>query len=376
MSEGQSHMSRPDNGASEKPKRFKLFSPILAGASLNERLIACFGALIGIGVTGMLCGFLFGHGTQMPLIVAPLGASAVLLFAVPASPLAQPWPIIGGNTISALIGVTTVHFLPDPLYAIGIAVCLAILAMSFTRSLHPPGGAAALMAVIGGDAVKDAGFLFPFVPIAINSVALVALGILFHKLFRHNYPHKAVKPAATAHQTADKPPAVRVGFTADDIDGALSDLHESLDIDRNDIDELLRKVEQRALNRSHGEIKCKDIMSKDVVRVGLYTTPEKVRALLRQHDLRTLPVVSKAGKLAGIVGYAELEETSPDGRLPLSKSMTAHPEDAAISLLPELTSGKTHNIIIVDEQGDIAGVISQTDLLVALGKNLLWSVPT
>ncbi|MGO8048351.1 HPP family protein, partial [Rhizobium johnstonii] len=77
----------------------------------------------------------------LPLIVAPMGASAVLLFAVPASPLAQPWSIIGGNTISALMGIISAYFIRYPIIATGVGVSLAIVAMSFTRCLHPPGGA-------------------------------------------------------------------------------------------------------------------------------------------------------------------------------------------------------------------------------------------
>ncbi len=92
---------------------------------------------------------LLGNGPHLPLIVAPIGASAVLLFAVPTSPLAQPWSIIGGNTISAFVGLAVTQFVDDPALAIGLGVALAIAAMSVTRSLHPPGGAAALTAVLG-----------------------------------------------------------------------------------------------------------------------------------------------------------------------------------------------------------------------------------
>ncbi len=104
---------------------------------------------------------MLGNGPHVPLLVAPMGASAVLLFAVPASPLAQPWSIIGGNTISALIGVIVAHFVHEPALATGIAVALAIAAMSFTRCLHPPGGAAALTAVLGGPAVTAPASCFP-----------------------------------------------------------------------------------------------------------------------------------------------------------------------------------------------------------------------
>src|SRR5262249_10604861 len=159
----------------------------------------------------MLCGFLFGEGTHLPLIVAPMGASAVLLFAVPASPLAQPWSIIGGNTISAIMGVAAASMIKDPVIATGVGVSLAIAAMSFTQCLPPPGGAAALTAVLGGPVVASWGMLFPFVPVALNSCLLVAIGLLFHKLSRHSYPHIVANPANT-HLTADPPPTHRAGF--------------------------------------------------------------------------------------------------------------------------------------------------------------------
>src|SRR5689334_23909736 len=118
--------------------------------SERERLRAATGALLGILLTGMLGHLALGADAILPAIVAPMGASAVLLFAVPASPLAQPWSIIGGNTISAIMGVAAASAIHDPIIATGVGVSLAIAAMSFTRCLHPPGGAAALTAVLGG----------------------------------------------------------------------------------------------------------------------------------------------------------------------------------------------------------------------------------
>jgi CBS domain-containing membrane protein len=110
---------------------FRLFAPILAGATLRDRMMACLGAILGISLTGIISGYIFESDFHLPLIIAPLGASAVLLFAVPASPLAQPWSIIGGNTLSAFIGVTVAYFVHDPMLATGLSVSLAIMAMSF-----------------------------------------------------------------------------------------------------------------------------------------------------------------------------------------------------------------------------------------------------
>lgn len=344
-------------------ERFRLFVPILAGATLRERIIGCIGALIGIGLTGWICGIVFGAGPAVPLIVAPVGASAVLLFAVPASPLAQPWPIIGGNTISALVGVTVAHFVPQPELAIALAVALAIAVMSFTRCLHPPGGAAALTAVIGGPAVISAGFLFPFVPVALNSVLLVALGVLFHRLAGRTYPHKAVAPAANAHGTQDPPATLRSGFQSEDVDNALEVLDETFDIERSDLDVLLREVQVQAAVRRHRALLCADIMSRDVIKVSEDATVEEARTLLLEHNVRALPVLDLSGRLLGTIGLRELASAGSAIKGSISTAATAKADDHAMKLLPMLTDGKTHAVIIVDDSRQVLGLITQTDLL-------------
>lgn len=356
--------------------KFRLFTPILAGATLKERLIGCLGALIGICLTGFVCGLALGNDPHLPLIVAPIGASAVLLFAVPASPLAQPWSIVGGNTISAFVGVTVTTLVADPAIAIGLAVALAILVMSLTRSLHPPGGAAALTAVIGGAAVTRAGFWFPLVPIAINSMILVAVGMLFHRIAGRQYPHRQAVAPVNTHKTADPPAAFRVGFNTEDIDAAVASLNETLDISRADLDTLLRQVELQALLRQRGELTCADIMSRDVVTVAADATADEARALLLDHDIRTLPVVDAEGLLVGTVGLRELASTAPPAPLPVSQAATANPTELAIGLLPRLTDGSIHAVVVIDEARRVVGIISQTDLLATLAKSLSQAGPS
>ncbi|WP_331302720.1 HPP family protein [Methylobacterium oryzae] len=365
-----SNVARPDR-QSGKSSGFRLFRPILAGATLRERLIACLGALAGITLTGLICGLVFGQGPHIPLIVAPMGASAVLLFAVPASPLAQPWSIIGGNTISAFMGVLAAHFIPNPVMAIGVGVSLAIAAMSLTRSLHPPGGAAALTALIGGPAVTSAGFLFPLFPVCVNSVILVALGIVFHKISRRNYPHVPVGAPVNAHGTADLPAPLRVGFTPEDVDAALVDLHETLDIDRADLDRLLREVELRALVRTRGDLTCGEVMSRDVVTIGIAGSAERARELLIAHNIRTLPVVDGGGQLAGTLGLRELTLHGEVGiGQVMSEARTARPDDPIVALASTLTDGRTHAVIVVDQDRRVLGIITQTDLLATLTRLL------
>jgi CBS domain-containing membrane protein len=363
-------MSKSTEPSSALNRHLRLFHPMLAGATLRERLLACLGALIGIALTGTICGYLFGQGPALPLIVAPIGASAVLLFAVPASPLAQPWSIIGGNTISALMGVIAAYFLHEPILAIGVGVSLAIGAMTFTRSLHPPGGAAALTAVLGGPAVASWGILFPLVPVGLNSCILVALGLLFHKLARRQYPHVALAAPVNTHRTQDPPSAERVGFQEEDIDMALAALDETFDIDRGDLSRVLHQVELQAAIRSHGDILCSDIMSRDIVSVGQETPSDEARSLLLKHNIRTLPVKDSTGRLLGTVGLRELSDGHGRVSDHLSLAASASANDPALGLLPVLTDGRTHAVIIVDAERHVIGLISQTDILTAVARSL------
>lgn len=223
---------------------FRFFRPLLAGANLRDRLIACAGALAGVSMTGLVCVWLDPGDRSLPLLVAPIGASAVLLFAVPASPLAQPWSIVGGNVVSAVVGVTAAWLIPDRMIAAGVAVSAAILAMSLLRCLHPPGGAAALTAVIGGPAVAAAGYGFALLPVGLNSLLLVGLGWLFHRISGHSYPHRAMPVAP-----APMPVSVAPGLSIEDIDLALEELGETFDVSREDLDALFRKAEANAAVR-------------------------------------------------------------------------------------------------------------------------------
>lgn len=116
--------------------RFR-FRPVLAGADLRERVLACVGAVLGIGGAAAIASLPMFAGMSPPLLIAPLGASAVLLFCVPTSPMAQPWSIVGGHVVSALVGAAAV-FIPEPSLAAGAAVSGAIAFMSLSRCLHPP----------------------------------------------------------------------------------------------------------------------------------------------------------------------------------------------------------------------------------------------
>ncbi len=346
-----------------------LFRPRLAGATLKDRLIASLGAIVGVAATGFVTALTLGRGPHLPLIVAPMGASAVLLFAVPSSPLAQPWSIVGGNTISALVGVGVRMLIPDPVLATGVAVGLAIAVMSVTRCLHPPGGAAALTAVVGGPAVTAAGFGFAFAPVGINALLLAGLGLAFHRLVsRHAYPHVAPAGPVRVHDTADPSPAERVGFSDWDIDAALAELGESFDIDRNDLGRLLRRVELKALAREHQHLTCADIMSRDVVTVLAGETLVAARALLVERDLRELPVVDTARRLVGVVGQRDLAREASCAARVLRPAPVAAPDTPVFDLLADLLDRGAHMVVVIDDNARVVGLVSHLDMLAAVAR--------
>lgn len=204
--------------------------------------MASLGAALGIALAVLIAARVPMPVQDLPLLFAPIGASAVLVFAMPASPLAQPWPVIGGNTVSAAVGVAAYHLVPEVWLATGLAVGAAILVMTLLRCLHPPGGAAALTAVIGSPAVHAAGLGYAAYPVALNSVSLVLVGLLFHRLAGRSYPHRTAP-------LPDAGPVPGAGLHLADIDAALEEMHESFDISREDLDALLSRAEHHAMRR-------------------------------------------------------------------------------------------------------------------------------
>jgi CBS domain-containing membrane protein len=156
----------------------------------------------------------------------------------------------------------------------------------------------------------------------------------------------------------------------EDVDAALADMDQTFDIDRGDLDALLRQVELKALIRAQKNLPCADIMSRDVVSIGPSDSTDHARAVLLEHNIRTLPVTDVQGALLGIVGLRELARPASQVLDVLSSPAIAHAEAPAFSLLPTLTDGRTHAVVVVDAQSTVIGLITQTDLLAAAARSI------
>lgn len=159
------------------------------GVGLGEVMWALIGSAIGICICEYLSARYF-EPREMTLIIGPLGASAVLAYGAIRSPFAQPRNLVGGHIVSGLVGVACQQLFGGTLWiATALAVSLALAAMMLTKTMHPPGGATALIAVIGGPKVHALGFLYPFVPAGLGALILLAVALLINNLSRNRrYP--------------------------------------------------------------------------------------------------------------------------------------------------------------------------------------------
>lgn len=167
--------------------KMKGASPSRPRPCWRDALWSWFGAFVGMAGVGWLSSAWLTSHTL--LMIGSFGATSVLLYAAPESPLAQPRNVLGGNVLSAMVGVLSWQWLGDTWLAAAVAVSTAVLVMQLTHTLHPPGGATALIAVIGSSEVHGLGWSYALVPVAAGCLLMLSVAVLVNNLARHRrYP--------------------------------------------------------------------------------------------------------------------------------------------------------------------------------------------
>lgn len=155
----------------------------------KEHILTFLGAFVGIGLVGFINSRYFVLNDNL-FLIGSFGASSVLIYGVINSPLAQPRNLIGGHLVCAIIGVTVHKILPNEIWlASALAVALSIVAMQITKTLHPPGGATALIANIGSEKIKALGYMYVLSPVLIGVMILFVVALIFNNISKsRSYP--------------------------------------------------------------------------------------------------------------------------------------------------------------------------------------------
>lgn len=217
--------------------------------SLHDRVLATVVSAIGIGFVIAVAAAVGGDSY---VLLGSIGASAVLVFAVPHGPLSQPWAVIGGQGLSAVAGVAVAQLLGGGALAAALAVAAAIGAMHAARCIHPPGGATALAAVLAVRSTGSIAWSYVVTPVLLDAVALVAAATILNAPFAwRRYP--AGWASWRRHHVDPAERSREAPFTAVQLRSAFSELDTVVDITDDDL-QLLYAALHRRHDRDHLEV--------------------------------------------------------------------------------------------------------------------------
>ncbi|HHH48553.1 MAG TPA: CBS domain-containing protein [Gammaproteobacteria bacterium] len=355
-------------------------------------LISAIAALISVVLVALSSRQLL-EGIAGPFLLASMGASSVLLFVVPSSPMSRPWPFVGGHLMAGLVGVSCAQLIPDIALAAAVAAGGAILVMHLLRCMHPPGSATALLAVVGGDTVHDLGYQFLLSPVAINVAIMLACTLLYWRLSRL-LRHTRRRPLETVIERGEeKWLASGPAFSDEDLRQAMAEMDTFLDISHKDLKEIYTRAEQLAHGRRLGRLRCGEVMSQPVITVEFGTELEETWQLLEKYDIRGLPVIDRARHVIGIVTVSDfvhhadqlphetlaerlahlrrrttrLESDKPEvaGQIMTHPVLTAREDQPLSEVAQQFTANHIHHIPVVDPKRKLVGMLTREDVMAA-----------
>lgn len=372
---------------------FRSLGPAVSRVSPMEAVRAGLGALVGLGLTGL---FLLSPGADLDLglyLVAPFGATSVLLFAVPNSPLAQPWSAIVGNTVAALVGVAVCMAIVDPALRVALAVGLAITATILCRAVHPPAGAVAMTAALNPEATAQLGFWFALAPIAVGTCVLVILAMVYARITGRHYPFRQFDDPSN-NQTEDRNPSERLDLSEEELTGILERYQHSFNLGVEDLARLIGAAELQAATHVTAPLTAQDVMSSNLITVSPETALGEVADLFKRHRFTSLPVVGEDGKFLGVIFQIRLIGQAREDSFRLKRGFSSTfsrildrnrempvkacdimevagprvtPHSPLGVLLPMMAVEDVDAVPVL-ECGRIVGIVTRTDLITALAR--------
>lgn len=349
---------------------FKALLPAIPATPAREKIRAATGVWIGLLICFSL-GFAANTYLDARLVpMGPLGATALLIMAIPNSPLAQPWPVVVGNTTAALIGIACVYLLPAEI-APETASALALVTMFALRALHPPAGSVAFLMAINPDHVATHGLWFA-APIGLGSLVLVIVGTIYGRLTGRRYPFRQMpSPAAqTAIQTE-----ARTGLSEDALQELLVRFNQTSNLGAADLGRMIAAAQDEAAKHRFGAITFGEIMSRSPVTVTSNASLSEIIEKLSRGGVKTLPVITPDGQPLGLVSQSSVIAALARSPFPALSAMRAatlmQPAELIVTRdcevgrkLDILTQSQTPLVVVTEaEDGPLAGVVSRRNVL-------------
>ncbi len=354
-------------------------------------LLACFCSIFFIALITKIVSPWPGY----PMIVASMGASAIILFFIPSSPLAQPWPFVGGHLVSAVVGIACAINIPETATSAAAAVGFSIIFMLIMRCLHPPAAATSLTPIMAGASITSLGYSFVIVPVAINVLTMLFLAVIVNRwIMERNYPSPLPAKKQNNQRHTIIEPSHQVGFSEQDLSKAIETSDAFIDMTHADLSQLLTQVEMNTFQRIKGSIVCSDIMIKDVISVEFGTEVEEAWEIMRTNKLKAMPVVDNARRVIGIITWndffkfidlnvyesfqdkfrrfirrtADISASKPEavGLIMTSSVTTLTDTTHIVDLIPLMSTQGHRQIPIINSEHRLTGMVYQANLIAAL----------
>ena len=362
--------------------------------SIKGKLLSVVSCFIAILVVAWIT-HKFSASAAYPIIVASMGPSAVMLFIIPHSPLAQPWPLVGGQLVSAIVGIWSAQLFTDTALASACAVGVSVLVMLLFRCLHPPGAATALIPIMAGDPVTSLGYGFALMPVGLNAVIMLIMAIVINRLvLRYEYPAAPHLADNKKHKLNTLIQAKYTGISEQDLEQSLENMDMFMDVSPADLSKLFTDAQMQSFKRNRGNITCADIMIKNIQTVEYGTEVEEAWKIMQSEKLSAMPVIDRAGRVIGIITWNDFfkfinigaNETfkekfrafirrTPDvstdkpesvGHI-MTTPVSVLQESAHIAVLIPLMSNQGYRQIpIVNNENRLVGMVYQANLIAAL----------
>ncbi|WP_089139488.1 HPP family protein [Vibrio rumoiensis] len=365
-------------------------SQAISTIPLTERIKVALTAFLAIFIVVLVSQHIQDQDAMLVLL-GSMGASSVILFALPSSPLAKPWPFLVGHSISAVIGFALTFFISDLALLAATTTACVLMVMYILECMHPPAAATALVPVL---AVQHSDLHLQFLyPIMINIVVFFIASQVLNRLImkRRWLPPQPNYDPVHLHQ--NQTPLKRLGLQSEDLMQAINSFDSVLAVSQEELESIYQQAQKLAYQRRSGEILSRDIMSSDVITASADMPLGMAWKILHKHKISMLPVVNEERELLGVISsvdflknlsvpsYAGLlkhlnrmlvkrkhrkEVNNKVKDLMVTDVIAVKDTDHIVALVPLLSDIGLHHIPVLDAEQKLCGIITQSDLIGAL----------